>query len=113
MKNITRMFDIKLPDKQSAFLWGARKTGKSTYLREKFPDSIVYDFLKTDVFFELSKNPSLLRERLLSKEAAELKKPIILDEVQKVPQLLDEVHWLVENKGLSFVLCGSLKRKKA
>ncbi|MFA5143724.1 MAG: AAA family ATPase [Candidatus Omnitrophota bacterium] len=111
MKNITRMLDMKLPDKQSAFLWGARKTGKSTYLREKFPDSIVYDFLKTDVFFELSKNPSLLREQLLSKEAAELKKPIILDEVQKVPQLLDEVHWLIENKGLRFVLCGSSARK--
>ena len=111
MKNITRMLDMKLPDKQSAFLWGARKTGKSTYLREKFPDSIVYDFLKTDVFFELSKNPSLLRERLLAKEAAELKKPIILDEVQKVPQLLDEVHWLIENKGLRFVLCGSSARK--
>lgn len=111
MKNITRMLDMKLPDKQSAFLWGARKTGKSTYLREKFPDSIVYDFLKTDVFFELSKNPSLLRERLLAKEANELKKPIILDEVQKVPQLLDEVHWLIENKGLRFVLCGSSARK--
>ncbi|OGW84301.1 MAG: hypothetical protein A2987_01715 [Omnitrophica bacterium RIFCSPLOWO2_01_FULL_45_10] len=111
MKNITRMLDMKLPDKQSAFLWGARKTGKSTYLREKFPDSIVYDFLKTDVFFELSKNPSLLRERLLAKEAVELKKPIILDEVQKVPQLLDEVHWLIENKGLRFVLCGSSARK--
>ena len=111
MKNITRMLDMKLPDKQSAFLWGARKTGKSTYLREKFPDSIVYDFLKTDVFFELSKTPSLLRERLLAKKAAELKKPIILDEVQKVPQLLDEVHWLMENKGLRFVLCGSSARK--
>ncbi len=111
MKNITRMLDMKLPDKQSAFLWGARKTGKSTYLREKFPDSIVYDFLKTDVFFELSKNPSLLREQLLAKEAVELKKPIILDEIQKVPQLLDEVHWLIENKGLRFVLCGSSARK--
>lgn len=111
MKNIKRMLDMKLPDKQSAFLWGARKTGKSTYLREKFPDSIVYDFLKTDVFLELSKNPSLLRERLLAKEAAKLKKPIILDEVQKVPQLLDEVHWLIENKGLRFVLCGSSARK--
>ena len=111
MKNIARMLDMKLPDKQSAFLWGARKTGKSTYLREKFPGSIVYDFLKTDVFLELSKNPSLLRERLLAKEVPELKKPIILDEVQKVPQLLDEVHWLMENKGLRFVLCGSSARK--
>jgi len=59
----------------------------------------------------MSKNPSLLREQLLAKELSELKKPIILDEVQKVPQMLDEVHWLIENKGLRFVLCGSSARK--
>jgi len=111
MKNIKRMLKMKLPEHQSAFLWGARKTGKSTYLKERFPDSIVYDFLKTDLFFEISKEPSLLRDKLLSKDASSLKEPIILDEVQKVPQVLDEVHWLIENKGLRFVLCGSSARK--
>jgi len=111
MKNIKRILDLRLPSHQSAFLWGARKTGKSTYLKERFPGSIVYDFLKTDLFLEMSKNPSLLREQLLAKELSELKKPIILDEVQKVPQMLDEVHWLIENKGLRFVLCGSSARK--
>ncbi|MCG2712774.1 MAG: AAA family ATPase [Candidatus Omnitrophica bacterium] len=111
MKSIDRMLDMRLPERQSAFLWGARKTGKSTYLREKFPNSVVYDFLKTDVFFEFSKKPSLLRERLLAKDEPALKQPVILDEVQKVPQLLDEVHWLIENKGLRFVLCGSSARK--
>lgn len=111
MKNIKRILDIKLPKRQSAFLWGARKTGKTTYLKEKFPKSIVYDFLKSDLFFEVSKNPSLLRERILAKDESALKEPIILDEVQKVPDVLDEVHWLIENKGLSFVLCGSSARK--
>src|SRR3989338_10737695 len=111
MKNITRILDMKLPKHQSAFLWGARKTGKTTYLKERFPDSIVYDFLKTDLFLEISKNPSLLRERLLAEKPSLLKNPIILDEVQKVPQALDEVHWLIENKGLRFVLCGSSARK--
>jgi predicted AAA+ superfamily ATPase len=111
MKTIQRMLEMKLSGHQSAFLWGARKTGKTTYLKERFPGSIVYDFLKTDLYLEVSKNPSLLRERLLAKEAPLLKKPIILDEVQKVPQVLDEVHWLIENKGLSFVLCGSSARK--
>lgn len=111
MENIARILNISLPKKQSAFLWGARKTGKTTYLKEKFPDSIVYDFLKTDVFFEISKRPSLLREWLLAKNEAVLKEPIILDEVQKVPQALDEVHWLIENKGLRFILCGSSARK--
>ena len=111
MRNISRILDIRLPRQQSAFLWGARKTGKTTYLKERFPKSLVYDFLKTDLFFEFSKNPSLLREQLLAKDSAKLKEPIILDEVQKIPQVLDEVHWLIENKGLRFVLCGSSARK--
>ena len=111
MKNIKRMLEMKLPSHQSAFLWGARKTGKTTYLKEKFPNSLVYDFLKTDLFFEISKDPSRLRERVLAQESRVLKEPIILDEVQKVPQALDEVHWLIENKGLRFILCGSSARK--
>ena len=102
---------MKLPKGQSAFLWGPRKTGKSTYLRQRYPDSVVYDFLDTDLVLEFSKRPALLRERLLSKDPAVLKHPVVLDEVQKVPSLLDEVHWLIENRGLSFILCGSSARK--
>ncbi|OGW32815.1 MAG: hypothetical protein A2X59_10440 [Nitrospirae bacterium GWC2_42_7] len=111
MNEIKRILNIKLPDKQSAFLWGARKTGKSTYLKTRFPNSIAFDFLKTDLFFKISKNPAVLRELLLAKDKNLLKHPIILDEVQKVPQVLDEVHWLIENKGLRFILCGSSARK--
>ncbi len=111
MQNLKRVLDMELPRQQSAFLWGARKTGKTTYLKERFPDSLRYDFLKTDLFLEISKNPSLLRERILAQTDTALKDPIILDEVQKVPQVLDEVHWLIENKGLRFVLCGSSARK--
>ena len=72
---------------------------------------MVYDFLQTDLFLEFSKQPSLLRERLLAKNDHTLNYPVILDEVQKVPQILDEVHWLIENKGLRFILCGSSARK--
>ncbi|MEW6096664.1 MAG: DUF4143 domain-containing protein [bacterium] len=111
MENIARILDIDLPPRQSAFLWGARKTGKTTYLKSKFPNSLIFDFLKTDLFFTLGKNPSILREWLLAKDEKILKEPIILDEVQKIPQILDEVHWLIENKGLRFVLCGSSARK--
>ena len=111
MKSIKRILNIDLPPQQSAFLWGPRKTGKSTYLKEKFPHSLVYDFLQTDLFLEFSKKPYLLREQLLAKEEEVLKYPVILDEVQKVPQVLDEVHWLIENKGLRFILCGSSARK--
>ncbi len=68
MGNIKRILNIDLPPRQSAFLWGPRKTGKTTYLKAKFPHSPVYDFLQTDLFFELVKKPSLLREQLMAKD---------------------------------------------
>jgi predicted AAA+ superfamily ATPase len=111
MSDVRRILDLKLPMRQSAFLWGPRKTGKSTYLKTAFAGSIVFDFLKTDLVLEFSKRPSLLREQLLAKDQDALRQPIILDEVQKVPELLDEVHWLIENKDLRFILCGSSARK--
>ena len=110
-KIIQRLLRIDLPEKQSAFLWGPRKTGKTTLLRMSFPDSIVYDFLRTELVIELSKRPFVLREQLLARRPEELAKPIVLDEVQKVPTILDEVQWLIENRGLRFVLCGSSARK--
>lgn len=108
----SRILNLDLPRGKSAFLWGPRGAGKSTYLRQKFPQSIWFDFLDTDFFFEVSKRPAILRERLLAeKDHARLGRPIIMDEVQKVPQVLDEVHWLIENKRLAFILCGSSARK--
>lgn len=111
MVTLERALTIDLPARQSAFLWGPRKTGKSTYLRRVFPDSVTFDLLQTDLMLELSKRPALLRERLLATPPERLRSPVILDEVQKVPQLLDEVHWLIENRGLRFILCGSSARK--
>lgn len=111
MEAIRRVLEINLPRGQSAFLWGARQTGKSTFLGMRFPGSLRYDFLRTDLAVEFLKRPSLLRERLEARTAAELDAPIILDEVQKVPALLDEVHWLIENRRLRFILCGSSARK--
>jgi predicted AAA+ superfamily ATPase len=110
-QKIPRLLNIKLPNGQSTFLWGPRKTGKTTFLRQAFPHSLCYDLLQTDIFLEFVKRPSLLREQLLAAPARQLKEPVIIDEVQKVPQLLDEIHWLIENKGLRFILCGSSARK--
>ncbi len=106
-----RSLAINLPVNQSAFLWGPRKTGKTTLLRSQFPQSIFIDFLRTDLFLEYTKSPFLLRERLLAKGEQAAKYPVIIDEVQKVPQVLDEVHWLIENQGINFILCGSSARK--
>ena len=111
MEIIHRLLKIDLPPAQSAFLWGPRKTGKTTYLKAKFPESMVYDFLKTDLFIELSKQPSLFREKILAQPETILAQPVILDEAQKIPQILDEVHWLIENEHLRFILCGSSARK--
>ncbi len=111
METIPRLLKIELPQGQSAFLWGPRKTGKTTYLRTTFPNSRVYDLLQTDLFLEFVKRPFLLREQLLAVSPKQLQEPVIIDEVQKVPQLLDEIHWLIENKGLRFILCGSSARK--
>jgi len=111
MSNIKRLLRLELPERQSAFLWGPRKTGKTSFLRAFFPHSIEYDFLKTELMIEFSKRPSLLREQLMARGEDECARPIILDEVQKVPMLLDEVHWLIENRGLQFILCGSSARK--
>ena len=108
---LRRILDMKLPSKQSAFLWGPRKTGKTTYLKQHFPRSLVYDFLDTQLFLEFSKRPFLLREQLLEKNKSQLEHPVILDEVQKVPQLLDEVQSLIVNHGIRFILCGSSARK--
>jgi predicted AAA+ superfamily ATPase len=110
-QTISRLLKIKLPKGQSAFLWGPRKTGKTTFLRAAFPDSLSYDLLKTDLFLELVKRPFLLREQLQAAAPKQLREPVIIDEVQKVPQLLDEIHWLIENRGLRFILCGSSARK--
>ena len=110
-KIIDRLLKIDLPKGRSAFLWGPRKTGKTTYLKAAFPNSLIFDMLQTDLFLEFVKRPFLLREQLMAAKPERLKEPIIIDEVQKAPQLLDEIHWLIENKGLRFILSGSSARK--
>jgi len=108
---IRRLSKINLPQGQSAFLWGARKTGKSTFLHSEFKESIWYDLLKTDELMRLMIAPHLLREELLAVSSERLQHPVIIDEIQKIPALLDEVHWLIENKKIGFILCGSSARK--
>jgi predicted AAA+ superfamily ATPase len=84
MERIPRLLEIDLPEGQSAFLWGPRKTGKTTYLKSALPNSITYNLLETDLFLELTKRPYLLREQLLAADPLKLKEPIIIDEGQKL-----------------------------
>ena len=106
MKIKKRLFELNLPAGKSAFLWGPRKVGKTYWISHMLKKATVIDLLKTDTLAEYISRPALLRERYQNHKGL-----IVIDEVQKVPQLLDEVHWLIENKKLSFLLTGSSARK--
>ncbi|MDE0082134.1 MAG: AAA family ATPase [Gammaproteobacteria bacterium] len=97
-----------LPDAgtETFFLWGPRQAGKSTLLRQCYPDGRWIDLLKSDEFRRYLTNPEYLRQEIEA-EASPQNRQVVIDEVQKVPALLDEVHWLMENRGVSFALCGS------
>ena len=95
-------------EKESIFFWGARQTGKTTLIKSLYPGSLWFDLLLSDVFERFQKNPSQLREIIL---ATNPDKPVIIDEIQRIPALLNEVHWLIENKKIQFILSGSSPRK--
>lgn len=100
---------IKFNDHEdSIFLWGARQTGKSTLLMQRFPEAKYYDLLESDLYERFRRQPSLLRNELSMIDSKTL---IIIDEIQKIPELLDEVHWLMSRRNMRFVLSGSSARK--
>lgn len=92
----------------SIFLFGARQTGKTTVLRQQFPGCIFFDLLDSNVKQRLTQRPVLLYEILQDKPSGTL---VIIDEIPEVPQLLNEVHRLISEHGLVFILCGSSARK--
>lgn len=101
-----------IPTDQSFFLFGPRQTGKTTLLRELFsPEATyVYDLLKTEEYRRLANNPSLLREEVSTRNPKITH--IMLDEIQRVPELLNEVHSLLESPNPPhFILSGSSARK--
>ena len=98
---------LRRPDRPF-FLFGPRGTGKSTWLRQVLPDALKLDLLDASLFLELSRDPHRL-EALIGKKPAGAW--VVLDEIQKVPALLDEVHRLMELRRWRFALCGSSARK--
>jgi predicted AAA+ superfamily ATPase len=102
---IPRIYQI--PSK-SFFLFGPRGVGKSTWIKERGGYALKIDLLKHTTFLELTRNPSLLDAQTRHLHTGDV---VFIDEIQKIPQLLDEVHRLMEDRGLEFILTGSSARK--
>ena len=105
---INRYLKIEDAKNDSVFLFGARQTGKTTLLLQLFPKSKFYDLLENDTFERFRRNPSILRQELETIDNGSL---VIIDEIQLIPELLNEVHWLIVRKDLRFILSGSSARK--
>ncbi|MBR5665496.1 MAG: AAA family ATPase, partial [Bacteroidales bacterium] len=99
-----RILSLNDVENDSLFLWGPRQTGKSTLLKQLFPNVPYYDLLKSDVYAQYKLQPSMFSNECMMLEEGSM---VIIDEVQKIPSLLDEVHWLMTNRNLRFILCGS------
>lgn len=103
-----RILSIESEYNDSAFLWGARQVGKTTWLTSQYPDCRIYDLLHPSEFERLLRRPEILSEELADFGEGNL---VIIDEIQKLPQLLDEVHSLIQRKNIRFILSGSSARK--
>lgn len=93
---------------ESAFLWGARQTGKSTLLKALYPDTLYFDLLLSGEYERFLRNPGLIREIM---DAQVPGTQVIVDEIQRIPELLNEIHWLIVNRNNRFILSGSSPRK--
>jgi predicted AAA+ superfamily ATPase len=102
-----RKQNFKGIEKESTFLWGARQTGKSTLLKKLFPEAPYFDLLLADEYDRFLRKPSLLREMY---ETHTPPGPVIIDEIQTIPSLLNEIHWLIVNRNMHFILSGSSPR---
>lgn len=104
-----RALNLKaLSKKKSFFLFGPRSTGKTTLIEQQLQDALIFDLLDEDVYGELLRRPKLISERLDARKGSPL---VVIDEIQKLPKLLDEVHRLIKSKNTRFLLTGSSARK--
>ncbi len=98
---------FQAPKRQSFFLFGPRGVGKTAWLHQQFPGALFFDMLDYQVYTELLAAPQRLGERIPQGQ----KEWVVVDEVQRVPELLNEVHRLIESRRLRFALTGSSARK--
>jgi len=104
---VPRLLDLPgLLSKRSHFLFGPRQTGKTSLVRYSLGDAKLYDLLDMSVFLALSRNPGRIAEELGPRDSV-----VVIDEIQRLPILLNEVHRLIESRGVRFLLTGSSPRK--
>ncbi len=104
--------EINIAKSNSCFLFGPRQTGKSTFVKSLLtPKDLYFDLLPQRNFLNYAKNPGRIREEILAHLKIHDNPLCVIDEIQKIPSLLDEVHELIESKGLRFILTGSSARK--
>ncbi|HOX92695.1 MAG TPA: AAA family ATPase, partial [Spirochaetales bacterium] len=99
----------ELVKRKSLFLFGPRSTGKSTLLRQSFPPEAIINLLRSQIYLSLAERPGSLRDMAI--EIGRTSPVVVIDEIQKLPTLLDEVHDLIETTTLRFILTGSSARK--
>lgn len=105
-----RILDMRgLSERKSFFLFGPRSTGKTTLLRHQFAPDAIINLLRSAEYLPLAENPSLLADRV--REIRRNSPVVIVDEIQKLPSLLDEIHHLIESEDDTFILTGSSGRK--
>lgn len=98
---------LKPVKNKSFFLFGSRGTGKTTWLKKQFPDALYFDLLDSEIYNDFLARPSRLGQMIPDK----YNDIVVVDEIQRVPALLYEVHRLIEERGLTFALTGSSARK--
>lgn len=99
---------LKAPQDKSFFLFGPRGTGKTTWIKTTFPNAVYVDLLVSDIYSDLLARPGRLEEFIPGHASSAT---MIIDEIQRVPALLHEVHRLIESRGVRFALTGSSARK--
>jgi len=106
-KYIERLIDLRaLVKNKSYFLFGPRQTGKSSLIHHSLSSAKIYNLFDDRIFLEFNSRPGRLREEITGKDEL-----VVIDEIQRIPQLLNEVHLLIEEKGTRFLLTGSSARK--
>lgn len=102
-----RLLNIPLKTRKSFFLFGPRGVGKTTWLKQNLPDALFLNLLKSDAYNRLAANPGFIRQMI----PPNYNGWIIIDEIQRIPELLNEVHDLIESEKHIFILTGSSARK--